>query len=135
MLRRATIPRRVPLAVLLAATLSVLFVPVALAAGWNSSCGDQEACVWKDASFGVPKAAKDASDAQYNTDDWPNTTDNMNDETSSIKNKFNVKSVVWFFDSGYSGTSYCLPANWESGDLNNHNDDYSSHLIAVGSTC
>lgn len=135
MLRHTSAIRRGSSVALLAVAASAVAIPVALAATWNASCNDQEACVWKHGNFGIPKAAKDGDDGQYNNDNWPNTTDNMNDETSSIKNKYNVKRVFWFFNSGYEGTSFCLQAGWESGDLNSHNDEYSSHLIATSGSC
>lgn len=120
-------------------TLALAMVFVALAASqaiaWNATCDSGEMCNWKHASFGVPLAAKPQSDSNYTNDSYPNTQSTLNDSVSSIKNKFNVKDVVWFFHVGYEGTSFCLNPGWKSGDLNAHNDKYSSHLVATGSTC
>lgn len=106
------------------------------ALAWDATCNASgDACVWKHWNFGVPLAAKNASDNTYTNDVYPNTQATLNDTVSSIKNKFDVKDVVWFFHADYSGTSFCLDHNSASGDLNAHNDQYSSHLVAVGSTC
>ena len=115
------------------AVVVAVLAPIALA--WDATCNAGEMCNWRHANFGVPLAAKDRSDNDYTNDFYPNTQSTLNDSVSSIRNRFNTKDVVWFFDVGYSGTSFCLNPGWESGDLRGHNDQYSSHLVAVGSTC
>lgn len=123
---------------LIAASVSASALALALssvAMAWSATCSTNQACDWKDASFGVPLAAIGVSVADYAGSYYPNTVDTLNDSVSSIKNTFSTYDVVWFFDANYSGTSFCLNSGWSSGQLNAHNDQYSSHLIAVGSTC
>lgn len=124
---------RVFVCLLASAMFVVLLAAPALA--WNLTCGAGEMCNWKNSNFVVPKAALAVSDNTYVGNNYPNTTDSINDSVSSIRNNFSSKDVVWFFDSNYSGTSFCLNPNWESGQLNSHQDEYSSHIVAVGSTC
>ncbi len=122
---------------IVAPAVAVLLV-LALAAtafAWDSSCTSSKACVWENSSFVVPIAAVATSDSNYVWSYYPNTLDSLNDTVSSIKNAFSSYDVVWFFSTSYSGTSYCLDSGWASGQLNSHNDQYSSHLVAVGSTC
>jgi hypothetical protein len=127
-------PRRVVTIVVVGLFLTVVVATAAFAA-WDANCQSGEACVWRYASFVVPKASNPNSDAHYSDQNWPNTQVNMNDDVESIRNTFGQKDVVWFFNGSYSGTSFCLNAGWESGDLNAHANQYSSHLIATGSTC
>lgn len=131
-----TIPVKVRTIVSLVLGFALVGVTATVALAWNANCSDSgDACVWRHASFGVPLAAKDISDSNYTDDFFPNTQTTLNDQVSSIRNKFNVKDVVYYFDHGYAGTSFCLKAGSQSGDLNTHNDEYSSHLVATGSTC
>ena len=120
-----------------AASLSVLLLLAseASALAWDANCVSGKACVWENTSFVVPTAAVSTGDSNHVWSYYPNTTDSLNDTVSSIKNSFSANDVVWFFDSGCSGTSCCLNSGWASGQLNSHNDRYSSHLVAVGSTC
>lgn len=106
-----------------------------VAIAWDATCSSGEACVWKHGSFVVPLAATASSDNDYGNDRYPNTQEGMNDSVSSIRNRFGQKDVVRFFDAGYSGTSWCVNPGVGYGQLNAHNDQYSSHLIAVPSTC
>jgi hypothetical protein len=86
--------------------------------------------------FVAPRAAKPSGDADYGPDDYPNTDgDGINDSVSSIKNRLTSNDVVWFFNAGYGGTSFCLDPGWVASPLNSHNDEYSSHLLAALSTC
>lgn len=59
----------------------------------------------------------------------------MNDSVSSVRNRFGAKDVVFFFDAGYSGLSFCLNAGTKLAQLGGFNDEISSHLVAVSSTC
>jgi hypothetical protein len=117
--------------------LTLFFVTMlaTVALAWNATCDAGEACVWKHGGFVVPRGAQATGDSDYGNNNYPNTQENMNDSVSSIRNRFGQKDVVWFFNAGHSGTSFCLNAGFQSGDLNAHNDEYSSHLIAVSSTC
>lgn len=129
---------RLPTRPLVIAGIVALLLTGSLASvvlAWDASCDAGEACVWKNASFVVPLAAQSTGDSDYSNDNYPNTVDSMNDSVSSIRNRFSSNDVVWYFDKSYSGTSFCLNAGWESGQLNAHNDQYSSHLIAASSTC
>lgn len=124
------------LTIILSLTFLMLLSTVTAArAAWHTTCGTADACIWKNANFSVPRAANDISDSQYNNNNYPNTQDSLNDSAFSIENRFSAKDVVYFFNASYSSTSFCLKSGWSSGDLNSHNDEYSSHIIAVGSTC
>jgi hypothetical protein len=126
-------PRRIVRAI--AAAVALVALSTAVAVAWDATCSSGEACVWKNASFQVPLAAQATGDSDYTTDAYPNTQESLNDSVSSIRNRHSSNDVVWFFHVGYQGTSYCLKAGWQSGQLNSHNDQYSSHLIAVAGTC
>lgn len=117
----------------IALALTVSLASVVLA--WNSTCSAGEACVWKNGPFVLPLAAQATGDRNYADDAYPNNIDSIDNSVSSIKNRFGSNDVVWYFDPVYSGASFCLNAGWESGQLNSHNDQYSSHLIAISSTC
>lgn len=128
-----TVARRVATCAVVTLLFTGVLATPALA--WDATCSTGEACVWGDAHFGVPLAAEATADNDYGNNNYPNTTIGMNDSVSSIRNRFGQKDVVWYFSAGYSGTSFCLNAGFESADLNAHDDEYSSHLIALGSTC
>ena len=125
--------RRLAISALLAFVFIVSTAAAALA--WNSTCSTGEVCVWRHADFGEPRAAKGTSDSTYTNDQFPNTQTTINDQVSSVRNRFNVKDVVFHFDADYEGTSFCLRAGFESSYLAGHNDEYSSHIVAAGSTC
>ncbi len=46
-----------------------------------------------------------------------------------------VKDVIWNFNAGYDGTSWCADHETAYPILNDHNDEYSSHVVAAGSSC
>jgi len=119
---------------LLGASIALVLSATA-ALAWDATCNSGEACVWKNSSFQVPLAAQASGDSDYSNDTYPNTQDGMNDSVSSIRNRYSSSDVVFYFSALYNGTSYCLNSGWESGSLMGHNDQYSSHLIAIGSTC
>ncbi len=125
--RRLVIPSII--ALLLAGALA------SVAFAWDATCSCGEACVWKNSPFTVPLAAQAAGDDDYTNNNYPNTSDTINDSVSSVKNRFASNDVVWHFDVQYGGTPFCLNAGWEADPLNSHNDQYSSHLIAISSTC
>ncbi len=123
--------------VIAAAALSIAVVGLGATAAlaWSDTCGNNEACIWENGPFVVPLAANPNGDSNYTNNNYPNTLDNLNDSASSVRNKFDVHDVVWYFDVGYSGTSDCLDHNSGAPNLSGFNDQFSSHLIAAGSTC
>lgn len=116
------------------ALLLVAFIAPA-AVAWDASCSAGQVCIWRYEAYGVPLAAKTGSDDRYGDDVYPNTSVTLNDTASSIKNHYDNKDVVWFFDRDYEGTSFCLNPGWSSGQLNSHDNEYSSHLVASNSSC
>ncbi len=119
----------------LVALLVVVSAAGVLAATWDASCSAGDACVWREADFVVPLAATTTGDNDYSNDQYPNTTFTINNSASSIRNSFGQKDVVWYFNAGYSGTSWCVNAGTGYRFLNSHDNMYSPHLVAVGSTC
>ena len=110
---------------------------VALAVSYDDTCNASgDACLWKNGPFVVPLAATGVSDHTYTNDDWPNTTATLNDSASSLRNKFDVKDVVWFKDADYAGASICVDHEDAVSTLGpNLNDELSSHAVSVGTTC
>lgn len=128
-----SLPRMV-IAVVLGLVLTGLIPAAALA--WDASCNSGEMCsYWSNGPFVVPLAANSGGDSNYSGDVYPGTQQSLNGSVSSIRNLKTSGDVVWFFDAGYSGTSFCLDAVYEAGYLGSHNDQYSSHLIAASDTC
>jgi hypothetical protein len=127
-------PGRATLGLILALTIVAITAGVSFA--WNSTCSAAgDACVWRHANFEIPLAAKASSDWTYTDDFFPNSQTALNDQVSSIRNKFDVKDVIWYFDAGYSGTSWCVDHETGFGVLNAHDNKYSSHVVAAGSSC
>jgi hypothetical protein len=110
---------------------------VAFAVVYDDTCNASgDACMWKNGPFVVPLAAATVSDHTYTNEDWPNTTQTLNDSASSLRNKFDVKDVVWFKDADYSGLSICVDHETGVSTLGvNLNDELTAHAISVGSTC
>jgi hypothetical protein len=55
---------------------------------------------------------------------------------SSLKNKFDVKDVVWHTLIDYGGLSYCVDHERGVSTLGeDYNDKLSSHAVSVGTTC
>lgn len=118
-----------------AAVVALMVLSTAIAAAWDATCSSGEGCVWEHASFQVPLAAQASGDSDYTDSTYPNTQGSLHDSVSSIRNRHSSNDVVWFFHVAYGGTSFCLKGGWESGQLNSHNDQYSSHLVAAAGTC
>lgn len=83
----------------------------------------------------APIAATSGSDSTYVGDVYPGTSSTLNDTVSSIKNDKSGYDVVWYFNAGYAGTSYCLDSGHSASYLQSHNDKYSAHQVVSGGTC
>ena len=125
---------RATLATLLGLVL-VGVLPATSVWAWDSSCDSGEMCNWSNGPFVAPIAASPDRDNNYSGDVYPGTSQSLDDSVSSIKNRKTSRDVVWYFDAGYGGTPRCLNAGEEWGYLGDHNDQYSSHLIAANDTC
>lgn len=112
-------------AVLLAGVLAT----VALA--WNSTCGSGEMCVYRDRDLGLPLAAQTGSNAKYGTAKYPNSSSNINDSASSLKNLYSNRDVTWHHEPNQGGAGFCVDSNvvvlWV-GLFSN--DAFSSHQLA-----
>lgn len=133
--RRSLTGRRLLKSIALGLLPIGLFVSAGRAATWNASCGSGKACVWGDSGYGVPLAATTASESDYGTHNYPNTQTGMNGSVSSIRNRFGAKDVVFYVDAGYSGANLCLNAGGAMASLPGFDDAFSSHVIAIASTC
>ncbi len=128
------VARRAAVSLVLAGIVLGLAATVALA--WNAQCSASgDACVWRHGGFGVPLAAQSTNDNTYTNDNYPNTQTNMNDDVSSVRNKFDVRDVIWYFNADWDGTSLCVDHESSVGVLGSHNDEYTSHLIVPGASC
>jgi hypothetical protein len=127
------ISRRTFAAIALAVAIIGLGASAALA--WNIDCSNDEACVWRNGPYEVPLAAKPDSDSDYSNNNYPNTQVTIDNSASSLRNKFDVHDVVWFFDPQFSGLGYCVNHDTGVADLAGYNDTFSSHIVAAGSSC
>jgi hypothetical protein len=122
-------------------TITALFVGIALtasaAATYDDTCNASgDACLWKHGPFVIPLAATTSSDSTYADDDWPNSTSSLNNSASSLKNKFDVKDVIWHTLIDFGGLSLCVDHETGVSTLGeNYNDKLSSHAVAAGSSC
>lgn len=131
-----SVPARARTVVGLVLALVIMVTTAGVALAWNATCSAAgDACIWRHGNFGVPLAAQARSDWTYTDDTFPNTQTTLNDQASSVRNKFDVKDVIWYFDAGYGGTAWCVDHETAYRVLNDHNDEYSSHVVATGSSC
>jgi hypothetical protein len=129
----------VPLLLALALVGGVTGVAVA-SAPWIADCSgganSNYVCVFSDRDLAGWKGHMSGSNISYASETYPGGTYPVNDTISSTKNLYGSNDAVWYHEASYSGSNVCVPSNnallWVGLF---HNDAFSSHLIAIGSTC
>lgn len=129
--------RRNVISVILALLLSGMLASAVLAtASYDTNCSSGRICNYENRDLVVPLAATTTEDQNYAGEYYPNTVDSLNDSVSSTVNYLSSNKVIWYSSSGFSGTSFCVPPNTAATWVGLfYNDTFSSHIIAVGTTC
>lgn len=102
----------VSLMVVAAAALGV----VSSAAAWTTTCssGAQKVCVYIDTGWGVPMATMNGDKDDYGSSTYPNTTQNIIDTVSSVKNRYASSDIRFHFHADQGGESCCSNADTSS---------------------
>jgi len=135
------IAARLTLALLMAAVLAASMSGLAAAsAPWLSGCSvvanQNYVCVFSDRDLAGWKGHMAGSNINYAGQTYPGGTFPVNDTASSTANLYGSNDAVWYHEASYQGDNVCVPSNYALTWVGLfHNDAFSSHLIAVGSTC
>ena len=123
--------------------VGVLLGTAAPAMGWAASitCGSTyPICVSRDDNLTVPRAVTATTDNSYVGDQYFNTTDDINNSASSVRNAFAANDVTFFTGTSGGGNSYPLDSGQVNNDLGSFGsgweDQFSSHAkVANDSLC
>jgi hypothetical protein len=132
---------RVALSMVLASAMAASITTVALAsAPWLSGCSvvanQNYVCVFSDSNLTGWKGHMSGSNISYSSETYPGGTYPVNDTVSSTANLYGSYDAVWYHEASYQGDNVCVPSNYALTWVGQfHNDAFSSHLIAIGSTC
>lgn len=126
------------LAIVFAALTAALPVEAQQAApAANGSCNSGDFCGWRHDSMGGGILDTPYAMATYVGYGFYASGIGLNDEVSSVRNRFNSYAVRLHIDSYYGGSSRCFPRQMPSfTNINTtiYNDETSSHR-GIGATC
>lgn len=109
----------------------------ALAAGWTSGCPSGTGyfvCVYRDADFSGPNGYWSGGNYSYVGQNYPGTTQTINDSVTSLRNKYAAHDVTWWPDINFGGIGLCIDSNSSVSNLwwvPGYNDTLSSHQLMV----
>jgi hypothetical protein len=132
---------RLALPFVLASVLAISMSGLAAAsAPWSSGCSgvanSNYVCVFSDRDLSGWVGHMSGSNINYAGQTYPGGTFPVNDTISSTENLYGSYDAVWYHEASYGGDNVCVPSNYALTWVGLfHNDAFSSHLIAVGSTC
>jgi len=125
------------LAAIVSGLLGALVIPAA--AGWagNNTCNTTSGiCVSLDDNNGVPRAVTCCSDNTYVGDKYFNTTTNIDNTVSSVRNAFAGNDVTFHVNTNGGGDSFCQDSGTQDNDLgwfgSDFDDKLSSHNKSAG---
>lgn len=129
--------KRLAVPLFVAVILSAM--PLAGVGAWSTNCGSSnKVCIYANDGFGLPVAAQNGSNGNYNTGEkYYNSDIYINDSANGGKNFYSANDVIFHNDGGNTGGAFCIDSNLGYSTIGFFNNDrWSSHaLIADDNAC